>query len=159
VELTVPATSPETVAAALRAALEDGPEAFRRCLGSLYADQVLLRHDPELPVDGPVDGRRLAETSEAEAAAITSALSGQRYGPRGVIVDGDIVTVSTSVEGSLPGGEPVSLPTHMICAVADGRIVAITHRMGRDVMQAWVRVAVAGGLFGAEEAARGGSDD
>jgi hypothetical protein len=155
VELTSPAAaSAETVAAALRAALEQGPEAFRRCLGSLYADQVLLRHDPELAVDGPVDGRRMAETTEAEAAAIGSALAGQHYGPSEVLVDGDIVTVRTSLEGLLPTGEAASLPTHMICGVADGRIVAITHRMGADAMQAWLRVAVAGGLVSAEQADR-----
>ena len=140
------AANAETVAAALRAALGQGPEAFRGCLGSLYADQVLLRHDPALSVDGPVDGRRLAESSEAEAAAITSALAGQHYGPREVIVDGNIVTIRTSLEGSLPSGEAASLSTHMICAVGGGRIVAITHRMGADAMQAWLRVAVAGGL-------------
>ncbi|HEV3354762.1 MAG TPA: nuclear transport factor 2 family protein [Acidimicrobiales bacterium] len=147
-ELTVPAAaaSAETVAAALRAALEQGPEAFRGCLGSLYADRVELRHEPALSVDGPVDGRRLAETTEAEAAAITSALGDQHYGAGEVVVDGDTVTVRTSLEGSLPSGEAASLPTHMICGVADGRIAAITHQMGPDAMQAWLRVAEAGGL-------------
>ncbi len=153
------AANAETVATALRAALGQGPEAFRGCLGSLYADQVLLRHDPALSVDGPVDGRRLAETTETEAAGIASAIAGQRYGASEVVVDGDIVTVRTSLEGSLPDGEAVSLPTHMTCAVAGGHIVALTHHMGADAMQAWLRVAVAGGLLGAEEAARLASND
>jgi len=160
VELTTPAAaSPEIVAGALRAALEQGPEAFRRCLESLYAEEVILRHEPALSVDGLVDGRRLAEATEAEAVAITSALDGQHYGPSDVVVDGGTVTIRTSLEGLLPSGEAASLPTHMICGVADGRIVALTHRMGADAMAAWLRVAVAGGLLGEEEAARLASND
>ena len=46
-------------------ALADGPEAFRRALGALFADEVDLRHEPPLPPDGIVDGKALVESFES----------------------------------------------------------------------------------------------
>ena len=143
--------SASSVARALEDALRAGPEVFRSTLGGLYADEVELRHEPPLPSDGLVDGRRLAESSDREAAAIASTIADQRYGDSDVTLDGEVVTVRTALEGTLPDGRAVSLPTEMRCRVGAGRVVAITHALGPDAMRAWAEVAVAGGLIGAEK--------
>jgi hypothetical protein len=151
-ELTVEATATALeVAHALEQALTAGPEQFRPTLGGLYAEQVELRHQPPLPPDGVVDGGRLAETSDKEALAITSALRDQHYADVEVGVDGDRVSIRASLVGTLADGSSVSLPTRMHCRIDHGgRVVAITHDMGVEAMRAWAEVAVAGGLVGAE---------
>jgi hypothetical protein len=111
---------------------------------------VELRHEPALTVDGIVDGRRLGEIAEREAAAVTGVLDDSRFDEIRVAVDGDVITVHAELRGGLPDGRAVSLPTHMRCVVSDGRIVAITHVMGPQAMGAWAEVAVAGGHLGAE---------
>jgi ketosteroid isomerase-like protein len=142
-------TGSSEVAAALEAGLAAGPAAFRRALGSLYADQVEYRHEPPLPSDGFVDGARLGASADREATALTGALADARYGEHEVIVEGDVVAVSSALEGTLPDGRGVSLPLRMRCRVEDGRIAAVTHAMGAEVMRAWAEVAVAGGMVGA----------
>lgn len=137
------------VARCLEQALVAGPDHFRPALGQLYADEVELRHEPPLPPDGVVDGRRLAESSEKEAAAIAGALQDQRYDRVEVTVDSDTVLVQACLVGALADGKAVSLPTRMRCRVDAGRIVAITHEMGPEAMRAWAEVAVAGGLTAA----------
>jgi len=139
------------VARRLERAIIAGPEEFRRALGNLYANSVELRHEPPLAPDGIVDGRRLAASTETEAAAIAKAISDQRYGESEVTVDGRVVVLKMALTGLLADGRSVSLPTHIRCAVDDGRVVAITHVMGPDAMRAWAEVAVAGGLVSAKK--------
>jgi hypothetical protein len=145
---------PDTVhdlARRLERAVVAGPEVFRRTLGDLYAGSVELRHEPPLAADRVVDGRRLAASTETEAAAIAKAIADQRYGGAEVTVDGRVVVVKMALTGRLADGRSVGLPTHMRCAVDNGRIVAITHVIGPDAMRAWTEVAVAGGLMPAEK--------
>ena len=140
------------VARAFERALAAGPDEFRPTLGGLYAEEVELRHEPALPSDGVVDGRRLAASSDREAAAITGALSDQRYDDVDVSVADDRVTVGASLVGTLADGRVVRLPTRMHCRIDEsGHVAAITHDMGPEAMRAWAVVAVAGGLAGAEK--------
>jgi hypothetical protein len=139
------------VARRLERAIVAGPEMFRRTLGELYAGCVELRHEPPLAVDGNVDGRGLAASSETEAAAIGKAIADQRYAGAEVTVEGRVVVVKMALTGRLADGRSVSLPLHMRCAVDDGRVVGITHVMGPDALRAWTEVAMAGGLMAAEE--------
>jgi len=141
----------DDLARRMESAIVAGPEVFRRTLGDLYAASVELRHEPPLSADGIVDGRRLAASSETEAAAITKAIADQRYAGAEVTVEGGVVVLKMALTGRLADGRSVSLPTHMRCAVDNGRVVAITHVMGPDAMRAWAEVAVAGGLMGAEK--------
>jgi hypothetical protein len=143
--------SADDVARRLERAIVAGPEVFRRTLGDLYGGCVELRHEPPLAADGVVDGRRLAASSETEAAAIAKGIADQRYAGAEVTVDGRVVVLKMALTGKLADGRPVSLPTHMRCAVDNGRVVAITHVMGQDAMRAWAEVAVAGGLMAAEK--------
>ncbi len=141
----------DDVANRLEGAIAAGPEVFRRSLGDLYASAVELRHEPPLASDGVVDGRRLAASSETEAAAIAKGIADQRYAGAEVTVDGRLVFVSMSLTGRLADGRLVSLPIDMRCAVDNGQVVAITHVMGPDAMRSWAEVAVAGGLMAAEK--------
>jgi hypothetical protein len=152
-------TGPDEVARTLEEGIAAGPATFRRILAGLYADQVELRHEPALPSDGIVDGARLGASSDREASAMTGVLADVRYGDGEVVVDGAEVSVATSLEGTLPDGRAVSLPTRMRCRVEAGRIVAITHAMGAEAMRAWAEVAVAGGLVGAERLLDIGHDE
>lgn len=145
------AVTPQHVAQQLEQALQEGPRGFQVVLGSLYADEVELRHEPALPPDGIVDGKRLASSSDRESAGIGSVLKAQRYQGVQVQVEGDLVRIETALVGTLPDQSEVSLPTRMRLRVEGGRVVAITHEMGEDAMRAWAQVAVAGGLTEAQK--------
>jgi ketosteroid isomerase-like protein len=143
------APSAEAIVRHLEGQLTAGPDAFRTAVAQLYADKVELRHEPPLSLDGIVDGKRLAESSKHEAAAITGVLSDLRYADTQVSLDGDCVTIAMNLLGTVPTGASVRLPIRMQCRIEDGRIVAVTQAMGQDAMQAWAQVAAAAGITGA----------
>jgi hypothetical protein len=143
--------TPADVARQLEAAFRAGPEFAPPAIGRLCADEVTYRHLPPLPSDGVVDGRRLAETTGREAAAIGRAISDQRYGDIELTVDGAEVRVAANVRGILATGASVCLPTQMRCIIDDGKIVAITHVMDGGAMKAWAEVAGAAGLVAANK--------
>ena len=130
------------VARQLDAAFNAGPERARQAIGGLLADTVELNHVPPRQPDGIVDGKRLAESTDKEAAAIGRAISDERYSDIEVAVDGDQVRVTGNLLGSLATGRMVRLPMQMRCTIGDGQIVAITHVMDGDAMNVWAEVAV-----------------
>jgi hypothetical protein len=144
------AATARDVAGRLEQAFRDGPDISGGVLAGLYADTVDLHHVPALPTDGPVDGRRLAETSQNEAAAISGALTDRQHDDITVTVDGDQIRLRANLVGTLADGTTVSLPLSMRCTIAGGRIVALEHVMEGEAMEAWARVAVAAGIIGPE---------
>jgi hypothetical protein len=137
------------VARQLHAAFIAGPGHARQAIGGLFADAVELSHVPPLSSDGIVDGKRLAESTDREAASIGRAISDQRYSDIEVTVDDNEVRVTGNLLGTLATGTPVHLPMQMRCTIGDGQIVAIGHVMDGDAMNVWAEVAVAGGLVAA----------
>jgi hypothetical protein len=142
--------TPAEVARLLEAGFAAGPQDAPRLISSLCADKVEYNHVPPFPSDGVVDGSRLAESTQREAAAIATAIRDQSYSDVKVTVDGTEVRVTANLCGILATGASVSLPTQMRCTIADGKIVAITHVMDGGAMKAWAEVAAAGGLVAAK---------
>jgi len=141
--------TPAAVARQLEEGFRAGPDVAPQAIGRLCADEVNYRHIPPLPSDGVVDGKRLAESTGKEAAAIGRAISDQRYSDIELTVGGAEVRVAANLRGILATGAPVCLPTQMRCIIDNGRIVAITHVMDGGAMKAWAEVAAAGGLVAA----------
>ena len=134
------------VAQQLKTAFEAGPEAAQSALCALYADTVELRHVPALPSDGVVEGSRLREASNQEAAAIRGAIPDYVYDDVQIALVGDRVHVKVWIHGTIATGSPVRLLSEMHCSVRDGRIVGVEHIMNKDTATAWAEVAAAGGL-------------
>jgi ketosteroid isomerase-like protein len=139
-------SDPTHIARRLAAAFRAGPADAQSTLRSLYADEVELRHIPALPSDGPVDGTRLREGQDREAAAIGRAIPGYAYDDVNVEVDGDRVHVTAWIHGTLTTGTSVRLRSDMYCTVRDGHVVGLEHVMDDETMAAWMDVAAAGGL-------------
>jgi ketosteroid isomerase-like protein len=139
-------TDAEDVACRLAEAYAAGPDAAQSLLGSLYADEMELRHVPALPSDGMVAGARVREVNGQEAQAINGLLSDRSFGDVEIAVEGDLVRVAAVVTGTLADGKAVRLPTDLRLTVRGSRIVGLEHHMGEEAMKGWAEVAAAAGM-------------
>jgi ketosteroid isomerase-like protein len=134
------------VAEELRAAYRAGPSAGQAVMASLFADSVVLHHDPPLPSDGPIPGAFLREMSGLETAAAHRALPDLRYDTVEVSGDDDTVRVRSKVTGTLASGEAVEVATDVVLDLRDGRIVGLTGHLEPHDQEQWSAVLAAGGF-------------
>jgi ketosteroid isomerase-like protein len=138
-------TGVDKVAAELRAAAGD-LGANQEVLARLFADDVLLRHEPPHPSDGPIPGRLLAEVSRREVAAVARALPDADQSGSEISVEGDGVRMRGRTRDTLADGTAVDVRTNTLFTVADGRIVALLSDMDSESMVSWGTVLAAGGF-------------
>ncbi len=137
-------TSAENVATQLRRGFESG--AGQEAMAALYADEVMLRHDPPLETDGSIDAAVLAAVSRAEMEAAQRALPDIAQSDIEVTVEGDRVDFSTVIRGTLETGKAVEVETRVRFTVADDRIVGMEGRLDADSRATWGEVLAAGGF-------------
>ena len=127
-----------------------------RAKALLFADEMVLRHHPPLPSDGPTMGTDLAKVSEAEAAAVCRTVPDLVNIRLTMTVEGSHVRVESTDSGTGPQGEPVELRAHTLLEVRDGRIVAMDVYWEQDgASRALLTEMLARGGFDLHPEARG----
>ena len=117
--------------------------ANQEVLARLLADEIVLRHEPPHPSDGPLPGRLLAEMAQREVEAVQRALPDAELSSD-VTVEGDGVRMRGRTCGTLADGTTVDVQTNTLFTVSDGRIVALLSEMDPQSGEAWGRVLAAG---------------
>ena len=118
--------SANDVADQLRAAGNLG--ATQEMLARLFADEIVLRHEPPHPSDSPIPGRLLAEMARREVDAVKRALPDAEQSSE-VAVEGDGVRMRGRTRGTLADGTAIDVHTNTLFTVADGRIVGLRSEM------------------------------
>jgi len=139
----MPPSSTAEIAEMMRAAADDRVRSSE-LLASLFAEEVVLSHDPSTASDARVDGRVLAEVVRNEAAAVARALPDAKHVAPEITVAGDRIRMRGGVSGTLPDGTDVAIATDTVFSIANGRIVALTSDMDASSAAAWGRLLEAG---------------
>lgn len=137
------AESAEGVVEAIRRAGSDR-DRLRETMNGLYAESVVIAHEPPRPSDGPVPAGVLIALADAEVAALGRAVSGEWSDPPEVSLEGDHVRVRNHMGGTLSDGTDIELATNTLYTISAGRIVGLRSEMSPDEMQRWGTVLAEG---------------
>jgi hypothetical protein len=133
------------IADELRAAAQDGGK-MQETLAGLFAETVVLRHEPPSPSDGAISGSLISAISRKEVAAAGRALPDAVQGDVNVSIEGDGIRVQTRTSGVLADGTTIDVKSNTLFTVADGAIVGLQSDMDAASVEAWRKVLSAGGF-------------
>jgi ketosteroid isomerase-like protein len=119
------ASDADTVAERLRSAFAESYQAGHDTLMALYAEKVVLRHDPPRPSDGPFDRATLLELGAAGRAALHKAIAGYHWDDVQIDARDDKVVIEAVHAGTLNDGSTLNAPLKMSLTVVDGQIAGV----------------------------------
>lgn len=114
----------EQMAQAIKAAYADGYMRGAEAVGSFFAEQIEVVHEPSMPGDGVRDGAPLRGHQAREMAAFNRALRGFRQDTQ-VDVEGDCLVLTMSMQGRRGTGQEIDETVTAKFRVANGRIMGM----------------------------------
>ena len=139
-------TDVEEIAQRLRADYASQDPDREPAMASLFGETVELRHDPPAPTDGPLAGAMLRDVVIAESRAAYHAFTDVVRDNIDVTVDGSSIRIRATTKGTLVTGDAISVDTDVVVEIRDGRIVAMSSRMGEEDGARWRQALEAGGF-------------